>query len=633
MKILSTFQTLISEATIVVIDARYDPYSIHFTYQDLDIKICDTLIQKNSQYHGIALLLNGLVGSLRGNGFVLNDLSDIRYLSEKSPKIVKDLDEALSEIHDKVKRELSQEHNYPYLFIDQESEFIQVRNTGAWSQTKKSVLKHISESQEHAPQIERTSSTDQLTRNLKEMYDHAPSGFQMTMVHLFGIKYADELESHRTKDIAYNATGKDSLWVELNKGIKLAKYVKIIGEESTPNEKQATAKTSANDNPVPVIKLTDDYKRVLSEYRVTIFNNARHYTHKIDEKGIDELIEESIPVKLSFRNFSWEGDNWRSLITLLGNYHISGYWTLDDPKDTHIDFQDDDLAIDCSQNSIGPLINHKCINNDIKKIDVIRTILSESDISLSEATITLRIAARYEPTRIVHETLKLEIRAFMDYLRHLGMSSDVIKQEMHKLNALLRHLQNRDPAFDSMLIEPLGCFERRYKYLIETQGKAIDDYGCGDIMRLFSRYKEKVQWDQYPANINQMHKEHRIDWMNLSSLQYTKPTRFILMNQEFHVVTWRDLASKVMNFLARTEPGFLLEKARYKFGPGRSRHAYITCDPSDLRSSVSVMIDNKPVYFEGNLSAKNHADFLTDLLFVNLGISHDEFIVYVTNTR
>lgn len=63
---------------------------------------------------------------------------------------------------------------------------------------------------------------------LKYIYDNAPIGYQMTMVHLFGIEYADDLENQKIKDIALAATQKEFLYVEIGKGIKIAKYLKLL---------------------------------------------------------------------------------------------------------------------------------------------------------------------------------------------------------------------------------------------------------------------------------------------------------------------------------------------------------------------------------------------------------------------
>ena len=50
----------------------------------------------------------------------------------------------------------------------------------------------------------------------------------MAMIHLFGIKYADEINQSKisNKDIALKANIPESYKAEISKGVKLAKYVK-----------------------------------------------------------------------------------------------------------------------------------------------------------------------------------------------------------------------------------------------------------------------------------------------------------------------------------------------------------------------------------------------------------------------
>jgi hypothetical protein len=49
----------------------------------------------------------------------------------------------------------------------------------------------------------------------------------MTYVHLFGIKNYKALESLNLSKISFKATGQKFLYVEINKGMKLSKFVSI----------------------------------------------------------------------------------------------------------------------------------------------------------------------------------------------------------------------------------------------------------------------------------------------------------------------------------------------------------------------------------------------------------------------
>ncbi|MDP4271682.1 MAG: hypothetical protein Q8909_16410 [Bacteroidota bacterium] len=62
-----------------------------------------------------------------------------------------------------------------------------------------------------------------------EMYNNAPDGASVAMIHLFGIKYANEIlqSKYSKKDIANAAGIPESYGTEISKGVKLANYVKV----------------------------------------------------------------------------------------------------------------------------------------------------------------------------------------------------------------------------------------------------------------------------------------------------------------------------------------------------------------------------------------------------------------------
>ncbi len=67
---------------------------------------------------------------------------------------------------------------------------------------------------------------DQAGRKLKEMYDSAPEGEKAAHIHLFGIKYADEVDGLTNIDIVRQAGLPTSYGTEVAKGRKLSKYVR-----------------------------------------------------------------------------------------------------------------------------------------------------------------------------------------------------------------------------------------------------------------------------------------------------------------------------------------------------------------------------------------------------------------------
>jgi hypothetical protein len=69
----------------------------------------------------------------------------------------------------------------------------------------------------------------ELANKLNDMYFNAEKGEKVLMIHLFGIKYAEEILENRisTKEIAKAANINESYGTEISKGVKLSKYVII----------------------------------------------------------------------------------------------------------------------------------------------------------------------------------------------------------------------------------------------------------------------------------------------------------------------------------------------------------------------------------------------------------------------
>lgn len=68
---------------------------------------------------------------------------------------------------------------------------------------------------------------DEAAKILRNAYYRAPKDRQATTVHLFGIKYADELASMSLKQLVQKAGIRDSYYAEIRKGIRLSEYVNL----------------------------------------------------------------------------------------------------------------------------------------------------------------------------------------------------------------------------------------------------------------------------------------------------------------------------------------------------------------------------------------------------------------------
>jgi uncharacterized protein YunC (DUF1805 family) len=75
---------------------------------------------------------------------------------------------------------------------------------------------------------------DDLANALREMYKRAKRGERATAVHLFGIRYADQLGGAPIKEIVLRAGLTESWGTEVRKGMKLAQHVELNLAKDVP---------------------------------------------------------------------------------------------------------------------------------------------------------------------------------------------------------------------------------------------------------------------------------------------------------------------------------------------------------------------------------------------------------------
>ncbi|MFA1512650.1 hypothetical protein ACDN41_25815 [Priestia aryabhattai] len=73
-----------------------------------------------------------------------------------------------------------------------------------------------------------------LGKILKDMYSRAPEGYRVAHIHLFGIKYASIiLKNELNVNEIISVSGLNSSYsTEVNKGIKLSRYVKLKSQDN-----------------------------------------------------------------------------------------------------------------------------------------------------------------------------------------------------------------------------------------------------------------------------------------------------------------------------------------------------------------------------------------------------------------
>lgn len=69
---------------------------------------------------------------------------------------------------------------------------------------------------------------EEAARILGQMYEAAgPAREQTTAVHLFGIKYSDEIQNMPLRELAVRAGISEKYQTEIRKGMRLSKYVSM----------------------------------------------------------------------------------------------------------------------------------------------------------------------------------------------------------------------------------------------------------------------------------------------------------------------------------------------------------------------------------------------------------------------
>lgn len=291
---------------------------------------------------------------------------------------------------------------------------------------------------------------EELATILKKMYLNAPYGFQMTMVHLFGIKYVNELEKVSVKKVSIKATGKDSLWVEISKGIKLSKYVKIneneqysqykfIKDNQMDDIKKSEITYSINFNSIE--------KEILKKYNLEIKSNKRNYIYHYSDKGKKTIYGGGKPRYFKCMEFEWEGNNWNDLLLSFTKWILKKI-VLSENDFLNIKFNWTNQEIFSRTkrtNFIGPFENDLYLNANHTAVHIWWQILGLADLltdlDIENTYLKVYYPSRVEPKEISEIIWRKEINSFIKFLTDQNHSEIEIKnsiQALKKVNTIYK---------------------------------------------------------------------------------------------------------------------------------------------------------------------------------------------------
>ena len=71
-------------------------------------------------------------------------------------------------------------------------------------------------------------TAEEVGKILRKMYDEAPRKEQVTFIHLFGIKYCEEIKNVGVREVVEDSGISITYKAEVNKGVNLGRYVTAV---------------------------------------------------------------------------------------------------------------------------------------------------------------------------------------------------------------------------------------------------------------------------------------------------------------------------------------------------------------------------------------------------------------------
>jgi 5-methylcytosine-specific restriction protein B len=493
---ISLDENLIISSVVDLIDKKFDPYTITFCFEEIALSLINTLICGDRQYNLCTFKMCKLMDDLFRAKFDIHSIDELYVLLKRSRYYLDFFEESKIEIVERIKFFLkTNESDIHFLFIDFDSQTIQVKQIENWKNEKKAI-------QEMIKNFKCRSSTKdfdtkvELIKALKEMYTNAPEGYQMTMVHLFGIQFAEQLIGESTKKIAIEATGKDSLYVEIGKGIKLSKYVRLI--EKNPNDQDVLLKKQDVVNQDSLsgnykVEFASEENKLLKKNMIIIENNERNYVFTQSDRQERRIGGGGVPNNFQCLDFVWKGSSWKSLMADFTCWYLSlNKLTKEQYIEQKSSFSKQSIfSTTRKTNYLGPFMhglyingNHTALHMWWQILDLVNLLDNENKKS---TMVRIHYPSAIEPKEIIEMLWKKEIGLFRRYLADLECSSEetrVLIEQVKSLNSIYRKdapnyyffLIDRKQDFSNAVskIKNMSLFQKSETEYLESLKKIID---------------------------------------------------------------------------------------------------------------------------------------------------------------